>query len=124
MSNVTLTPDQEVERDWPEWAAELRPRVYRARIELFAEFVAWMRTNAAPVWNGQSGYAISNEEHHAQRESLAKALARDARDEGCCADWWDRLISIGNSLQRWVIPYLPPVVRIPPRHNRCRLLRS
>ena len=40
MSNVTLTPDQEVERDWPEWAAEFRPRVYRARIELFAEFVA------------------------------------------------------------------------------------
>ena len=114
MSNVTLTPDQEVERDWPEWAAELRPRVYRARIELFAEFVAWMRTNAAPIWNGQSGYAISNEEHHAQRESLAKALARDARDEGRCADWWDRLISIGNSLQRWVIPYLPPVVRMPP----------
>ena len=114
MSTVALTPDQEVQRDWPEWAAALRPRVHRARIELFAEFVGWMRTNAAPLWEGQSGYAISNEEHQAQRESLAKAVARDVRDEGLCADWWDRLISIGNSLQRWVIPYLPPVVRMPP----------
>ena len=113
MSTADLTSEQVVERDWPVWANTLRPRVRSARVELFQEFVAWMREQAAPMWEGQSGHVLSTMDHHTQRETLAKALVRDARDEVLCADWWDRLISAGNSLKGWNIPLLPPVVRMP-----------
>jgi hypothetical protein len=113
MNAADLKAEQVVERDWPVWACALRPRVRSARVELFQEFVAWMREQAAPMWEGQSGHVLSTLDHHTQRETLAKALVRDARDEVLCADWWDRLISAGNSLKGWNIPLLPPVVRMP-----------
>lgn len=98
---------------WPTWAAILKPRVPTRQLDLFDRFVGWMNKNAPDVWEGRPDLPLKSEAHHELRRKLG-GTANSASAELSLMDWWDRLIAAGNQLERWEIPLLPPVVRLPP----------